>query len=249
MKGVVLVTGDEALRQEVQAHFTGLGLGFSNELPVERVPDWALVADLGMLAPLASGLPNQDLGKMFGQVVALSAAGGFHARIQAVRVGATAFLERPVTAAGIAGLLEEGAPFGGDEPLKILIVDDDPIVARVTGRQLEMAGMRVMAVEDPAKALEGIADFQPDLAVLDLYMPQCSGTELAQVIRQIPRFETLPIIFLSSEGELAAQMNAVSAGGDDFVAKGTPAALMIPLIRSRALRMRKLARHLTRRRP
>lgn len=246
MKGVVLVTGDEALRRDAQAHFTGLGLGFSNEVPVERAPDWALVADLGMLAPLASGLPNQDLGKMFGQVVALAANGGFHARLQAVRVGATAFLERPVTPAAIAAVLENAAAPEGEDPLKILIVDDDPIVARVTGRQLEMAGMRMMAVEDPAKALDVIGDFRPDLAILDLYMPQCSGTELAQVIRQMPCFEALPIVFLSSEGELAAQMNAVSAGGDDFVAKGTPAALMIPLIRSRAARMRRLSRHLNR---
>lgn len=244
MKGLVLVTGDDGLRHEAEAYFTSLGLGFSKELPLERAPDWALVADLGLLAPLASGLPNQDLSKVFGQVVALSAGGGFHARMQAFRVGATAFLERPVSAADICDLVEESGMVSGDDPLKVLIVDDDPIVARVTGRQLELAGMRVMAVEDPAKAVDAILDFQPDLAVLDLYMPQCSGTELAQVIRQMRQFEALPIVFLSSEGELAAQMNAVSAGGDDFVAKGTPAALMIPLIRSRAARMRKLSRNL-----
>lgn len=242
MKGLVLVTGDEGLRREAEAYFISLGVEFSNELPLERTPDRALVADLGLLAPLAAGLPNQDLTKVFGQVVALSSGGGFHARIQAVRIGATAFLERPASAADICDLLEECGGVGGDDPLKVLVVDDDPIAARVTGRQLELAGMRVVAVEDPAKAVEAMLEFEPDLAVLDLYMPQCSGIELAQVIRQMKRFEALPLVFLSSEGELAAQMNAVSAGGDDFVSKGTPAALMIPLIRSRATRMRKISR-------
>lgn len=242
MKGLVLVSGDEGLRREAEAYFTSLGVEFSNELPLERAPDRALVADLGLLAPLAAGLPNQDLTKVFGQVVALSSGGGFHARIQAVRIGATAFLERPASAADICDLLEECGGVGGDDPLKVLVVDDDPIAARVTGRQLELAGMRVVAVEDPAKAVEAMLEFEPDLAVLDLYMPQCSGIELAQVIRQMKRFEALPLVFLSSEGELAAQMNAVSAGGDDFVSKGTPAALMIPLIRSRATRMRKISR-------
>jgi CheY-like chemotaxis protein len=240
MKGIVLVTGDDAFSPQVQAECARLGLAFSTAMPAERAPGWALVADLGLLSPLAAGLPNQDLTKHFFQVIALAAEGGFHARLQALRLGATGFLQRPVAVETLLSLLR-GA---GAEPIKVLVVDDDPIAARVTGRQLELAGMQVMAVEDPAQALDSLRDFQPDLAILDLYMPLCSGTELAQIIRQIPRFDCLPIVFLSSEGELAAQMNAVSTGGDDFVAKGTPAALMIPLIRSRAARMRALRRHL-----
>ncbi len=244
MKGLVLATGDEALKAEAEAYFTSLGYGFSNELPVERTPDWALAADLGLLAPLASGLANQDLARHFGQVVALADNSGFHARLQAARLGASAFLERPLTVADIFDLLEDGPRSSPDQPIRVLIVDDDPIASRVTSRQMEMAGMQVNTVDDPAQALEALRHFRPDLAVVDLYMPQCSGTELAQVIRQMGSFDSLPIIFLSSEGELAAQMNAVSIGGDDFVAKGTPAALMIPLIRSRAERMRRLRRHL-----
>lgn len=240
MNGIVLVSGDDVFSGHVRAECTRLGLAFSAEVPVERAPGWALVADLGLLAPLAAGLPNQDLSKHFSQVVALSAEGGFHARLQALRLGATGFLQRPVTVESLLSLLRAA----GSDPIKVLVVDDDPIAARVTGRQLELAGMQVMAVEDPAQALDGLRDFQPDIAILDLYMPLCSGTELAQIIRQIPCFDCLPIVFLSSEGELAAQMNAVSTGGDDFVAKGTPAALMIPLIRSRAARMRALRRHL-----
>lgn len=240
MKGIVLVTGDDALRQQAQAECTRLGLGFSSEMPVERAPHWALVADLGLLGPLAAGLPNQDLAKHFAQIVALAADGGFHARLQALRLGATGFFQRPVAVDAVLRLLHAAR----SEPIKVLVVDDDPIAARVTGRQLELAGMQVMAVDDPAQALDTLRDFQPDIAILDLYMPLCSGTELAQIIRQITCFDCLPIVFLSSEGELAAQMNAVSTGGDDFVAKGTPAALMIPLIRSRAARMRALRRHL-----
>ncbi|MBC7907492.1 MAG: response regulator [Rhodospirillaceae bacterium] len=166
MKGIVLVTGDEPFRQQVQAECTRLDLDFATDMPVERMPGWALVADFGLLSPLAAALPNQD-----------------------------------------------------------------------------------SAVEDPAQALDVLRDVQPDIAILDLYMPLCSGTELAQIIRQIPQFDSLPIVFLSSESELAAQMNAVSIGGDNFVAKGTPAALMNPLIHSRAARMRALRRHLVKESP
>lgn len=244
MNGLVLVTGDDTLRAEAQAYFTGLGFGFSNEVPVERAPHWALAADLGLLAPLASGLPNQNLAKHFGQVVALSENGGFHARLQAARQGASGFLHRPLSPADLFDLLEDSVLPACDEPVRVLIVDDDPIAARVTARQMDMAGMQTLSVQDPAQVLDSLKSFRPDLAIVDLYMPQCSGTELAQVIRQLASFDSLPIIFLSSEGELAAQMNAVSTGGDDFVAKGTPAALMVPLIKSRAERMRRLRRHL-----
>lgn len=244
MKGLVLVTGDDTLRAEAQAYFTGLGFEFSNEVPLDRAPDWALAADLGLLAPLASGLPNQNLAKHFGQVVALAENGGFHPRLQAARLGADGFLQRPLCPADLFDLLEDAAQAGGDAPIRVLIVDDDPIAARVTARQMDMAGMRTLSVQDPGQVLDSLKSFRPDLAIVDLYMPQCSGTELAQVIRQIATFDSLPIIFLSSEGELAAQMNAVSTGGDDFVAKGTPAALMVPLIKSRAERMRRLRRHL-----
>jgi len=244
MNGLVLVTGDDTLRAEAQAYFTGLGFGFSNEVPVERAPHWALAADLGLLAPLASGLPNQNLAKHFGQVVALSENGGFHARLQAARQGASGFLHRPLSPADLFDLLEDSVLPACDEPVRVLIVDDDPIAARVTARQMDMAGMQTLSVQDPAQVLDSLKSFRPDLAIVDLYMPQCSGTELAQVIRQLASFDSLPIIFLSSEAELAAQMNAVSTGGDDFVAKGTPAALMVPLIKSRAERMRRLRRHL-----
>ncbi|NFV81110.1 diguanylate cyclase domain-containing protein [Magnetospirillum aberrantis] len=244
MKGLVLVTGDDALKAEAQAYFTGLGYRFSNEVPVERAPDWALAADLGLLAPLASGLANQDLARHFGQVVALADTDGFHARLQAARLGASGFLRRPLSPADLFDRLEDGIAWTSQDPIRVLIIDDDPIAARVTGRQMEMTGMATRQVEDPAQVLEALRDFRPDIAIVDLYMPQCSGTELAQVIRQIDTFDSLPIIFLSSEAELAAQMTAVSIGGDDFVAKGTPAALMVPLIRSRAERMRRLRRHL-----
>lgn len=242
MKGIILITGDDGFRALAQSEFTRQGIAWSSEVPVDRAPDWALVADLGVLGTLAAGLPNQDLAKHFGQIIALAAEGGFHARLQALRQGATGFLPRPATVGDLLDLLKGAIT----APLKVLVVDDDPIAARVTGRQLELAGMQVATIEDPALTLEALRDFQPDLAILDLYMPSCSGTELAQIIRQLPDFNCLPIVFLSSEGELAAQMTAVSTGGDDFVAKGTPAALMIPLIRSRATRLRGLRRHLPR---
>lgn len=242
---LVLVSGDDALKHDVEDYCANLGYAVSNEMPVERSPSTALVADLGMLAPLAAGVANQDLARHFGQVVALGDAGGFYARLQAARLGASAFLVRPFAAADIFDVLEDGLSLSNGVPIKVLIVDDDPIAARVIGRQMELAGIRVKTVEDPAQALDSIDSFQPDLAIIDLYMPQCTGTELAQVIRQISTFDSLPIIFLSSEAELAAQMTAVSICGDDFVAKGTPAALMIPLIRSRAERMRRLHRHLS----
>ncbi|MBY0431475.1 MAG: diguanylate cyclase, partial [Rhodospirillales bacterium] len=204
---------------------------------------WALVADLDRLATLAEG-NGRRLSETFAEVVALGVSGAFSDRITAVRAGAGAFLETPTTSLDIFEAVEKRLASAEEPPLKVLIVDDDPIAARVAGRPLEQAGMEVVIVSDPMWALDKLCSFRPDLAVLDLYMPQCSGTELARVIRQISSFDSLPIVFLSSEQELARQMAALSTGGDDFIAKGTPPARLIPLIRARAARMRKLRRQM-----
>ena len=54
---------------------------------------------------------------------------------------------------------------------------------------------------------------------MDMYMPACSGDELAQVIRQRPEFISIPIVYLSAEQDRQKQLLAMSHGGDDFLTK------------------------------
>jgi PleD family two-component response regulator len=67
--------------------------------------------------------------------------------------------------------------------------------------------------------LTGFEDFRPDLVLLDLYMPQCSGLELAAVIRQQHAYVSIPLVFLSTETNINQHLHALQIGGDDFLTK------------------------------
>lgn len=126
------------------------------------------------------------------------------------------------------------------EPLRVLIIDDSRTQALHTERVLSYAGMTTRSLSDPIRAMAELADFQPDLIILDLYMPTCSGPELAKVIRHNDRYVSVPIIFLSAEDDLDKQLDAMSEGADDFLTKPISSRQLITTVRNRAARARYL---------
>jgi signal transduction histidine kinase/DNA-binding LytR/AlgR family response regulator len=88
--------------------------------------------------------------------------------------------------------------------LRILIVDDNPTLARVLGEQLAQWGLLSQLAGSPAEALDRIhAGATYDLAVVDLQMPGMDGATLARRIHQLPRTAALPVVFLSPLGARA----------------------------------------------
>jgi two-component system, OmpR family, response regulator len=71
-----------------------------------------------------------------------------------------------------------------DQSIRVLVVDDLPDTAISMGRVLQMMGFRAEMFFDARKALKDVAHFQPDACILDIVMPQMSGYELVQQIRQ-----------------------------------------------------------------
>jgi diguanylate cyclase (GGDEF)-like protein len=99
---------------------------------------------------------------------------------------------------------------------------------------------------EPIQAMAELADFQPDLIILDMYMPACTGTELAKVIRHNDRYVSVPIIYLSAEDDLDKQLDAMSEGGDDFLTKPIKPRHLITTVRNRAARARNLKARMVR---
>ena len=167
-------------------------------------------------------------------------------RLAAVRAGGMDFFCGTLDASALLERLEDLTNTAPQEPYKVLIIDDSRAQAMFTERVLKGAGIITRTLTDPIQAMAELNDFQPDLIVLDMYMPECNGTELARVIRHNERYVSVPIIYLSGEEDLNKQLAAMSEGGDDFLNKPVQPHHLIATVQNRAARARNLKARMVR---
>ena len=99
---------------------------------------------------------------------------------------------------------------------KILIVDDEYDIRHLIYRYLIKERYNVITAENGYSALELIKKEQPDLVVLDIFLPDIDGFEVCQELRKI---SPVPVIFLSSKSEDMDKILALGLGGDDYITK------------------------------
>ena len=169
-------------------------------------------------------------------VIFLFGETGFNCRLEAVRAGSIAYLTKPVNIGALIDKLDELTSNRIAVAYRVLIVDDSASLADFYAAALEQAGMTVMVVTDPLEVMKPLFDFVPDLILVDMYMPGCSGMELAKIIRQIDDFTSIPIVFLSAETSLGKQQDAMELGGDDFLTKPIVASHLVSSVTNRIRR-------------
>jgi two-component system KDP operon response regulator KdpE len=123
---------------------------------------------------------------------------------------------------------------------RILIVDDEPQIARVLRTGLKTHGYDVRVAADGLSALETFDDWHPDLVVTDLSMPNLDGLQLCQRLREISQ---LPIIVLSVRGEEKMKVEALDAGADDYVTKPFGMDELLARIRAQLRRLSATPKH------
>ncbi|MGZ3237433.1 MAG: response regulator, partial [Burkholderiaceae bacterium] len=82
--------------------------------------------------------------------------------------------------------------------------------------------------------------FKPDLILMDMYMPSCTGAEIAKLIRQNNTYVNIPLIFLSGDDNIDRQVSAIETGADNFLTKPIDPENLISIISSRVQRYRTL---------
>lgn len=101
---------------------------------------------------------------------------------------------------------------------RVLLVEDSKTDAYLASKYMAEIGVEVLHITSAVKVLDAIDAFQPDLIISDLHLPECEGDQMARIIRQ-DREATMPIIFLSAEGNSEKQLIAIAAGADGFIRK------------------------------
>jgi two-component system, OmpR family, KDP operon response regulator KdpE len=99
---------------------------------------------------------------------------------------------------------------------RVLVVDDEPQILRALRTSLRGAGYEVETAETAEGALALLASHPPDAVVLDLVLPDGSGTE---VCRELRTWSNIPVVVLSVVGEETEKVAALDAGADDYVTK------------------------------
>jgi CheY-like chemotaxis protein len=104
--------------------------------------------------------------------------------------------------------------------LKVLVVDDDPVLLEIVRDRLEQVGCEVSVRDEALGTTQVVASDHPDVVLLDVRMPALSGTELLQLIRKRPAADRTRIILFSSLDPEELQLLVAKTGADGGLSKG-----------------------------
>ena len=160
--------------------------------------------------------------------------------LETVNAGGIAMYPMPIDTTAILDKLDYLSYRKNTDPYRVLIVDDSETIATYMALVLQNVGIETKIVIDPLKIMDPLTEFDPDLILMDLTMPQCSGFDLAKVIRQRDNFNCVPIAFLSNEDDIEKQSAMIKYGGYDFINKSINPKNLSTSIKARVRKARKL---------
>lgn len=130
----------------------------------------------------------------------------------------------------------------GTPAKRILIVDDEPDVTELVSYKLKREGYEVAVINDPLLIMGTAREYNPDLFLLDIMMPELDGLKICRMIRADNKLSGVPIIFLTARGEVEDRIRGLESGADDYISKPFDTkelALRIGLIFKRTSRAQK----------
>lgn len=209
---------------------------FRKEIPAAIIMDISFKDDEIAGAENISRLRNQF--ENCPPIIFISSRDDMKARLAAAKAGAQRYFVKPVDIKRLSqtlnGLIERTVT----KPFRIFFVDDDESLLTYYENVLGAAGLEVKTSSNPMECLKQLDEFKPDVIVLDVYMPGCSGPELAQVIRQDDKWFLTPILFLSTETDIDIQRDAMDLVGENFMTKPITARHLVSAVTAKARQSR-----------
>ncbi|MBI5805972.1 response regulator [candidate division TA06 bacterium] len=115
---------------------------------------------------------------------------------------------------------------------KIMVIDDEPYIARVIKFKLEQEGYTVFSANDGLTGLEKIRQEKPDLVLLDVMMPGLTGYEVCQKIKSDPQLSGIPVVILTAKGQEKDREEGLSVGASDYITKPFSSNRLLELVRN-----------------
>ncbi|HUX30015.1 MAG TPA: diguanylate cyclase [Thiobacillus sp.] len=244
-----LIGHDQAVWGDLQAQLGCFGMAAQYTTWDRPLPDSAGVAPLLLLD--LSSLPEaewcsriQALRQRFamGQLICVGVRSDFERLQQVLRDGCDSCLLDGTPAHAIVEHIMELNERHEQEAYRVLIVEDSRTASHMIRRTLEENQIVSEIINDPQQTLNALRRFNPDLILMDMYMPNCTGVEAARIIRQHNEFLSTPIVYLSGETNVALQVDAMRLGGDHFLTKPFNPVFLNAIVKSKIERYRALRR-------
>jgi len=175
-------------------------------------------------------------------VAYLSDNDNMQSRLYAYRTGSNHFLTSPIDKDHVLSVAELVCATKEDAPFRVLVVDDEELQANAHAEMLRAKNMEVGTLTQPMQLLEKLEEFKPELVLMDINMPGCTGLEAAAILRQMSRYDTMPIVFLTSEQKIYKKIAAMNLGGDDFLVKPVAPDYLLQAVKARIVRARQLTK-------
>ncbi|MCK4743344.1 MAG: response regulator [Sulfuriflexus sp.] len=172
-------------------------------------------------------------------IVAISDTDELTSRLEAARAGACRYFSKPFDIDKLIHTLDGLMMEAVINPYRVLFIDNDEHFLKCSKEILSEEGFIAKAISNPLEGLKVLKEFKPDVIVMDVYMPGCTGPELVQVIRQDDDWALIPIIFLSAETDINSQLSAMKFGAADFLVKPVRNGKLIAAVTAMAKRSRR----------
>lgn len=157
-------------------------------------------------------------------------------RLQAVTLGAGAFVAKSASPSAMLDRVEALAAAAAPEVATVLVVDQDEALMQAMSASLTTAGVEVRTLQDPLKLWVTLEEVAPDLLILAAEMAGVSGHRLCRTMRADPRWQSLPILFLTRSPEPAVIAAGFEAGADDVLVKPVSWPVLKARVEGRLLR-------------
>lgn len=171
------------------------------------------------LARIRATLGNGDEAGSPPPLLVFSRGGDLGDRLLAMRAGATALFELPVDSLRVVARLDELLAQATQTPWRVLLAEHARDEATERARGLAERGMTVRIATTGESALTALAEFRPDLVIVDEELPDVAGVELIQLLRQHAEHAAAPIVLMSRHADAGHRFDAIAAGGDEVLVK------------------------------
>lgn len=250
---ICLIGHDKAVWQDLLSQLDYFGMAVKFLTWDQAMPDNVgssplLLLDISSLSDEVWAARIKALREQFaaGQLFCLRVRSDFDQLQQVLRMGCDGCLLEGAAMSTIVAQILELNDRQEQEPCRVLIVEDSLTASRVIQRTLEENQIITQAINQPRQVLGALKQFNPDLILMDMYMPNCTGVEAARIIRQHDEFLSIPIVYLSGETNVALQVDAMRLGGDHFLTKPFNPVFLNAIVKSKIERYRALRRSMYR---